>query len=88
MVGNHRDGWVYGALDPLSSTAANLEVSRAITSVMKSTNWRPRRTIVFCNWGAEEHGLVGSFEFTEVFQCYNIFDRQLEIGMFCLHQAA
>ena len=66
VVGNHRDAWVFGSLDPSSGTAAMLESSRAITSVMKRENWRPRRTIVFCSWGAEEHGLVGSFEFTEV----------------------
>ena len=66
VVGNHRDAWVFGSLDPSSGTAAMLESSRAITSVMKSSNWRPRRTIVFCSWGAEEHGRVGAFEFTEV----------------------
>jgi len=57
---------VYGSVDPSSATAVMIEASRAITSVMKSSNWRPRRTIVFCSWGAEEHGLVGSTEFTEV----------------------
>ena len=66
VVGNHRDAWVYGSLDPSSSTAAMIEVSRAITSVAKSSDWRPRRTILFCSWGAEEHGLLGSMEFTEV----------------------
>ena len=66
VVGNHRDAWVFGSLDPSSGTAAMLEVSRAMTSVMKRENWRPRRTIMFCSWGAEEHGIVGSYEFTEV----------------------
>ena len=66
VVGNHRDAWVYGALDPSSATASMMEVTRAITSVVKSTGWRPRRTLVFCSWGAEEHGLLGSTEFTEV----------------------
>lgn len=28
--------------------------------------WRPRRSIVFASWGAEEFGLIGSTEFTEV----------------------
>ena len=28
--------------------------------------WRPRRTIVFCSWGAEEYGLIGSTEWVEV----------------------
>ncbi|XP_067942512.1 glutamate carboxypeptidase 2-like [Watersipora subatra] len=67
VAGTHRDAWVYGALDPSSSAAAMMEVSRAITTVMKSNNWRPRRTIVFASWGAEEQGLLGSFEFTEHF---------------------
>lgn len=66
VLGNHRDGWVFGAVDPLSGTAAMLEVSRALASIMKSEGWRPRRTIVFCSWGAEEYGLLGSVEFTEV----------------------
>lgn len=28
--------------------------------------WRPRRSVVFASWGAEEFGLIGSTEFTEV----------------------
>lgn len=66
MVGNHHDGWVYGALDPISGTAAMLETSRAFVAIMKTKNWRPRRTIVFASWGAEEHGLLGSVEWVEV----------------------
>lgn len=34
---------------------------------MNSTGWRPRRTLVFCNWDAEEHGLAGSTEFVKEF---------------------
>ena len=29
------------------------------------TGWRPRRTIVFCSWGAKEYGLIGSYEWIQ-----------------------
>lgn len=66
VVGNHRDAWVYGSVDPTSASAALFEATRVFGEVMKSENWRPRRTLVFCSWGSEEHGLVGSVEFVEV----------------------
>jgi len=31
-----------------------------------SEKWRPRRSIIFCSWGAEEYGLIGSTEWIEV----------------------
>jgi N-acetylated-alpha-linked acidic dipeptidase len=64
MVGNHRDAWVYGAVDPGSGTAATLEMCRAIGSAVKS-GWKPRRTLVYASWDAEEYGLVGSTEWAE-----------------------
>ncbi|XP_064646378.1 N-acetylated-alpha-linked acidic dipeptidase 2-like [Lineus longissimus] len=64
LVGNHRDAWVFGAADPSSGTATMMEMSRAFAQVVKS-GWRPRRSIIFCSWGAEEHGLVGSTEWVE-----------------------
>jgi len=64
MVGNHRDAWVYGAVDPGSGTAATLEMCRAIGEAVKS-GWKPRRTLVYANWDAEEYGLVGSTEWAE-----------------------
>ncbi|WAR19806.1 GCP2-like protein [Mya arenaria] len=29
------------------------------------SRWRPRRSIMFCSWGAEEYGLIGSTEWVE-----------------------
>ncbi|XP_038076194.1 N-acetylated-alpha-linked acidic dipeptidase 2-like isoform X2 [Patiria miniata] len=67
VIGNHRDAWVYGAVDPSSGTAAFMEVSRVFGELRKS-GWKPRRSIVFGSWGAEEYGLLGSTEFVEEFQ--------------------
>jgi N-acetylated-alpha-linked acidic dipeptidase len=64
VIGNHRDAWVYGAVDPSSGTAAMLEVVHGIGALIKQ-GWQPRRTIVFCSWDAEEEGLVGSTEWVE-----------------------
>ncbi|MGH9576422.1 MAG: M28 family peptidase, partial [Terriglobales bacterium] len=62
--GNHRDAWVYGAVDPNSGTASQLEAARALGALLK-TGWRPRRTIVLGSWDAEEQGLIGSTEWAE-----------------------
>ncbi len=64
IAGNHRDAWVYGAVDPSSGTAAMLESVHGI-GVLLRQGWRPRRTIVFCSWDAEEEGLMGSTEWVE-----------------------
>ncbi|XP_063802202.1 aminopeptidase NAALADL1 [Pseudophryne corroboree] len=65
MYGNHRDSWVHGAIDPSSGTAVMLEISRVLGRKVKQGKWRPRRTIIFGSWGAEEFGLIGSTEFSE-----------------------
>ncbi|ESP03021.1 hypothetical protein LOTGIDRAFT_185795 [Lottia gigantea] len=65
LFGNHRDAWVYGAIDPSSGTAVMMETSRALAALVKSGKWRPRRSIVFCSWAAEEYGLIGSTEWVE-----------------------
>jgi len=62
--GNHRDAWVYGAVDPNSGTAAMLEAVHGIGELLKS-GWKPKRTIVFGSWDAEEEGLIGSTEWGE-----------------------
>jgi N-acetylated-alpha-linked acidic dipeptidase len=64
MIGNHRDAWVYGAVDPGSGTAATLEMCRALGAAVKQ-GWKPRRTLVYASWDAEEYGLVGSTEWCE-----------------------
>jgi len=62
--GNHRDAWVYGAVDPNSGTAAMLEAVHGIGALL-SEGWRPKRTMIFCSWDAEEEGLIGSTEWVE-----------------------
>ena len=64
VAGNHRDAWVYGAVDPSSGTAAMLEAVHGIGALLKQ-GWRPKRTMVFCSWDAEEEGLIGSTEWVE-----------------------
>jgi N-acetylated-alpha-linked acidic dipeptidase len=64
ISGNHRDAWVYGAADPNSGSAAQLEAVRGIGVLLKS-GWRPKRTIMFASWDAEEQGMVGSTEWCE-----------------------
>ena len=64
IVGNHRDAWVYGTVDPNSGTASMLEAVHGL-GVLLRQGWRPKRTIVFCSWDAEEEGLIGSTEWVE-----------------------
>jgi N-acetylated-alpha-linked acidic dipeptidase len=62
--GNHRDGWVYGAWDPLSGQVALLGEAKAIGALVRS-GWRPKRTLVYASWDGEEPGLLGSTEWAE-----------------------
>ena len=62
--GNHRDAWVFGAGDPTSGMVALMEEARAIGELAK-TGWRPKRTIIYAGWDAEEPGLLGSTEWAE-----------------------
>ena len=64
VAGNHRDAWVFGAVDPSSGTASMLEAVHGIGDLLK-TGWRPKRRIVFGSWDAEEEGLIGSTEWAE-----------------------
>jgi N-acetylated-alpha-linked acidic dipeptidase len=64
VIGNHRDAWVYGAVDPSSGTAAMLESVHGIGALLQQ-GWRPKRTILICSWDAEEEGLIGSTEWVE-----------------------
>jgi N-acetylated-alpha-linked acidic dipeptidase len=64
IAGNHRDAWVYGAVDPNSGTAAMLEAVHGIGELLKS-GWKPKRTMIFASWDGEEEGLMGSTEWAE-----------------------
>jgi N-acetylated-alpha-linked acidic dipeptidase len=64
IVGNHRDAWVYGAVDPSSGTSAMLEAVHGIGTLLHQ-GWRPKRTLVFASWDAEEEGLIGSTEWVD-----------------------
>ena len=62
--GNHHDAWVHGAADPISGMVALMEEARAVGELVK-TGWKPKRTLVYCGWDAEEPGLLGSTEWVE-----------------------
>ena len=62
--GNHHDGWVNGAEDPISAQVALLEEARALGVLLKQ-GWKPRRTIIYCAWDGEEPMLLGSTEWAE-----------------------
>jgi len=64
IAGNHRDAWVYGAVDPNSGTAAMLEAVHGLGELLKS-GWKPKRTLILASWDAEEEGLMGSTEWAE-----------------------
>lgn len=66
VLGNHRDAWEFGGVDPSSGTASMMELSRALGE-MKSRGTRPRRTLVMCSWDGEEAALTGSTEWGEHF---------------------
>ncbi len=62
--GNHHDAWVNGAEDPTSGMVATMEEARGIAELAKS-GWKPKRTVIYCAWDAEEQGLLGSTEWAE-----------------------
>ncbi|XP_058600321.1 N-acetylated-alpha-linked acidic dipeptidase 2 isoform X2 [Onychostoma macrolepis] len=64
ILGGHRDAWVFGGIDPVSGAAVVHENVRAAGKLMKK-GWRPRRTLIFASWDAEEFGLLGSTEWAE-----------------------
>ncbi|GFZ09286.1 peptidase M28 family protein [Actinidia rufa] len=64
LLGNHRDAWTYGAVDPNSGTAALLDIARRYALLLR-LGWTSRRTIVLCSWDAEEFGMIGSTEWAE-----------------------
>lgn len=66
MIGNHKDSWVFGAMDPNSGTSVLLEISRTLVELKKAGLWTPKRSVIFFAWDAEEYGLLGSTEWVEV----------------------
>jgi N-acetylated-alpha-linked acidic dipeptidase len=62
--GNHHDGWVNGAEDPVSAVDALIEEARGLSELLKK-GWKPKRTIIYCVWDGEEEGLLGSTEWAE-----------------------
>ncbi len=64
IIGAHRDAWSPGAVDNVSGTVSVVEAARAVAAQLRA-GWRPRRTLVFATWDAEEWGLVGSTEYVE-----------------------
>jgi N-acetylated-alpha-linked acidic dipeptidase len=65
--GNHHDGWVNGAEDPIAGMSPVLEEARAFGELLHQ-GWKPRRTIIYCAWDGEEPGLLGSSEWVETHQ--------------------
>lgn len=68
ILGNHRDAWTYGAVDPNSGTAALLDIARRYARLMQK-GWNPRRTIILGSWDAEEFGMVGNSQSLFSFMC-------------------
>jgi N-acetylated-alpha-linked acidic dipeptidase len=66
ILGNHRDAWVFGGVDPSSGTAAMLEMTRDFGELLRQ-GLRPKRTLIFCSWDGEEYALTGSTEWGEQF---------------------
>ncbi|XP_053241544.1 N-acetylated-alpha-linked acidic dipeptidase 2-like [Podarcis raffonei] len=64
ILGGHRDSWVFGGIDPTTGAAILQEVARSFGKLVKK-GWKPRRTIIFASWDAEEFGLLGSTEWAE-----------------------
>ena len=67
VLGNHRDAWVFGGVDPSSGSATQLELARALGALARN-GMRPKRSIVFASWDAEEWHLTGSTEWGEQFE--------------------
>ena len=64
IVGSHHDAWSFGASDPNAGSVVLFEVARGFAELARR-GVRPRRTLVFAHWGAEEQGILGSTEWVE-----------------------
>lgn len=64
LRGNHHDGWVFGASDPMSGHIAMMAEAKAIGQLAR-TGWKPKRTLIYLSWDGEEPMLLGSTEWAE-----------------------
>jgi N-acetylated-alpha-linked acidic dipeptidase len=64
LLSNHHDAWTFGGVDPSSGTATTLELARVLGQLAREGH-RPRRTLLFGVWDAEEFTLTGSTEWGE-----------------------
>lgn len=64
IIGCHHDAWGFGAGDPTAGLMCVVEAARVFGEMAKN-GWRPKRSIIFAGWAAEEHGIVGSVEYVE-----------------------
>jgi N-acetylated-alpha-linked acidic dipeptidase len=64
IVGNHRDAWIYGGVDPATGSAAIVELARTFGELHRG-GWGPKRSILFASWDAEELALTSSTEWAE-----------------------
>lgn len=62
LLGNHRDAWTFGAVDPDGGAAVQLQIARILGKLYRQ-GWRPLRTIRLCSWDAEEYALIGSTDY-------------------------
>lgn len=85
IVGNHRDSWCFGAVDPGSGTAVLMEVVN-IFGTLRKLGWRPLRSIEFVSWDAEEYNLVGSTEYVEdqidTLRAHGLAYLNVDVGVF------
>jgi N-acetylated-alpha-linked acidic dipeptidase len=64
ILGNHRDAWIFGGVDPSSGSASLMEVARGL-GALAAGGTRPKRTILLASWDAEEFTLTSSTEWGE-----------------------
>jgi N-acetylated-alpha-linked acidic dipeptidase len=67
ILGNHRDAWIYGGVDPSSGTASLMDLARSLGALVRG-GVRPRRSIVLANWDAEEFTFTSSTEWGEQYE--------------------
>lgn len=63
MAGAHLDSWV--ASDGAQDNAAGVAVVMEAARILRAMNVRPKRTIRFALWNAEEQGLLGSLAYVD-----------------------